>query len=101
MEDAPPTPKRRDLDPFPTDPRYAAAAMALQLYGGFDPDGSRTVARLVVDAVLRAGLRSDDGLPTDAEVDRARDALHRHGIDVAHDDAYAALFAALYGEGHP
>jgi hypothetical protein len=88
---------RRDLDRFPTDPRYMAAAAALQLYGGFDPDGSRTLARLVVDAVLRAGLRPTDGLPTGEEVARAQKAAGRRGIGLARDDAYAVLFGALVG----
>jgi hypothetical protein len=80
---------------MPTDPRYMAAAAALQLYGNIDPDRSRTLARRVVDAALRAGVRPTDGLPTEAEVARAQAALARRQFQVARDDAYAALLAAL------
>ena len=93
--------KRRDIDPFPSDPRHAAAAMALQLHAGFDPDSSKTAARYVVQAVLRAGVRPTDGLPTAAECNRARSAAARRAIDLTHDEAYAILFAALCEEGHP
>lgn len=94
----PPTPseKRRDIDPMPADPRYMAAAAALQLYGNLDPDGSRTLARVVVDAVLRAGVRPTDGTPTLAEVDRALACLVARGHhQIERDEVYAALLSAL------
>lgn len=88
------TERRRDLSVFPSDPQHAAAAAALQIHG-FDPDGSRFIARAVVRAVQRAGVRPTDGLPTDDEVRRARSALHRRGIEITTDDGYAALLDAL------
>lgn len=81
--------------PYPTDERHAAAAMALQLWGGMDPDRSRFVGQYVVRAILRAGVRPTDGLPTNAEVIRATNALKRRAISVNYDDVYAALFDAL------
>jgi hypothetical protein len=88
-------PTRRDLTRYPDDPQHAAAAMALQLYGGMDPDRSRYVALHVVRAIQRAGVRPTDGLPTEAEIRRARMALMRRAIEVERDDVYAALFDAL------
>lgn len=84
------------MGPYPDDPRHNAAAMALQIWAGIDPDHSRTMARFVVQAVLRAGVRPTDGLPTEAEVNRARGALVRRGHDgISTDDVYAALLDAL------
>ena len=83
------------MDAWPNDPAHNAAAMALQIYGGSDPDGSRYVARRVCAAVFRAGVRPTDGLPTPAEVERAREALERRQIRVEADDVYAALLDAL------
>lgn len=87
--------KRRDLTPWPDDPEHNAAAMALQLYGGLDPDGARFLALRVVRAIQRAGVRPTDGLPTEDEVRRARMTLLGRAIEVESDDVYAALFNAL------
>lgn len=81
--------------PWPNDPAHNAAAMALQIYGGLDPDGSRHLALKVCAAVFRAGVRPTDGLPTNAEVIRATNALKLRQIEVAYDDVYAALLDAL------
>jgi hypothetical protein len=100
MPDAPPTERRKDLDPFPPDPPHNAVAAALQIYGGHEPGHARSLARRVLHVAARAGIRAD-GMPTNAEVRRVRAALHRHGFDVDHDAAYDALFDALFDEGHP
>lgn len=83
------------LGTWQEDERHAAASAALQLWGGMDPDGARWLAQTVVRAILRAGLRPTDGLPTDDEVRRARVALMRRGHDIERDAIYAALFDAL------
>lgn len=77
-------------------PRHVAAQVALQLYGGVDPDASRYLADHVVFAVDRAAFRgSYTGGPTREEVNRLQSALVRRGIDLERDDAYAALLAAI------
>jgi|1185.fasta_scaffold1129045_2 hypothetical protein len=89
------TEKRRDLKTWPDDPEHNAAAMALQLYGGLDPDGARYLAMRVVRAFQRASTRPIEGLPTDDEVARARAALIRHGFEIDTDAVYTALLDAL------
>ena len=85
-----------DLVPWPDDPQHNAAAMALQIWGGLDPDGSRYLALRVVAAVHRAGVRPTDGLPTEAEVGRALGALVMRGHnEITRDEMYAALLDAL------
>jgi hypothetical protein len=88
-----------DLRPWPETTRHIAAATALQLYGGVDPDSSRSLAERVVFAVDRAGVRGHtDTAPTDDEVRRAYNALHRRGHTVPVGDVRDALNEAfVYG----
>jgi hypothetical protein len=75
-----------DLRLFPQTNRHIAAATALQLYGGMDPDGSRDLAERIVFAVDRAGARGHTGsAPTEDEVTRAHNALARRGVACARD----------------
>lgn len=79
--------------------RLTAAAVALQLYGGLDPDGSRYLAQRVVAAVDRAGARGHaDSGPTQTEVARATSELARQGVTVSPAQMHRALFAALCPE---
>jgi hypothetical protein len=85
-----------DLVRWRNTPRTRAAAVVLQLYGGLDPDHSRTIADRVVHAVDRAGKRGHgDGAPTDGEVRRLRRALARHSTELSFETAYEVLDAAL------
>ena len=70
-----------DLKRWSEKPRSVAAAVVLQLYGGIDPDQSRTLADRVVRAVDRTAMRGHtDAAPTDDEVDRAMSALTARGV---------------------
>lgn len=84
-----------DLARWPDDPQHNAAAMALQIWAGLDPDGSRYLALKVVAAVHRADVRPTDGLPTEAEVDRAFAALKRRYVAVTHAEVREALTETL------
>jgi hypothetical protein len=88
-----------DLAPWPQTNRHVAAATALQLYGGLDPDGSRDLAERVVFAIDRAGARGHTGsAPTGDEIRRAHNALARRGVVATSDDvAYALNEAFVYG----
>jgi hypothetical protein len=73
-----------DVRLFPLTNRHIAAATALQLYGGIDPDGSRDLAERIVFAIDRAGARGHTGsAPTEDEVTRAHNALARRGVACA------------------
>lgn len=77
-------------------PRNTAAAVVLQLHGGIDPDRSRTLADRILFAVDRAGMRGHtDAAPTDDEVARAYNELHRRGLTPGSEDVRAALEAAF------
>lgn len=79
--------------------RELAAAVALQLYGGVDPDASRSLAERVVRAVDRAGSRGHAGSgPTQTEVARATEELARQGVTASPAQMHRALFAALVPE---
>jgi hypothetical protein len=90
-----------DLKPWPGTTRHIAAATALQLHGGVDPDGSRGLAERVVFAIDRAGVRGHtDAAATDDEVRRAHNSLARHGCPCTSDAVRAALNDAfVYGWG--
>lgn len=79
-----------------------AAAVVLQLYGGIDPDYSRTLADKIVHTIDRTAARGHtDAAPTDDEVRRAQNALALRGISTSPDDVRAALEAAFVrGWGH-
>jgi len=84
--------KRRDLRRWTENPRTIAAAVALQLYGGVDPDHSRDLAERVVFAIDRAAARQHEGSqPTEDEVRRAYNALHRRGHPITSDEVRAVL----------
>lgn len=79
--------------------REIAAAVTLQLYGGMDPDASRSLAERVVRAVDRAGARGHaDSGPTPDEVARATSELTRQGVPVSPAQMHRAMFAALVPE---
>ena len=80
----------------PTSKRHVAASAALQWHLNLDPDTALHIAERVLFHADRAGIRQTiDGMPSDDEVTRAANALARRGIDLARDDVYAALYAAL------
>jgi hypothetical protein len=80
-------------------PRHVAAALALQLYGGLDPDGSRYLAERVLTAVDRAATRGHAGSgPTQTEVARATAELVSQGVPASPVQVHRALFAALCPE---
>jgi hypothetical protein len=75
--------------------RQVAAALALQVHGGMDPDGSRDLA----DRVLRAAARGHtDSGPTQTEVARATSELARQGVTASPAQVERALLAALVPE---
>lgn len=85
-----------DLQRWSEKPRSVAAAVVLQIHGGIDPDHSRVLADRVVFAVDRAAMRGHtDAAPTDDEVIRAVNELHRRGYTVTPEDARAALEQAF------
>jgi hypothetical protein len=85
-----------DLRRWSEHPRSVAAAVVLQLYGGVDPDYSRDLADRIVFAVDRAGMRGHtDAAPTDDEVIRAQNELHRRGFSIDADTVRAVLNAAF------
>lgn len=89
-------PARSDLKRWSEHPRSVAAAVVLQLHGGVDPDRSRDLADRVVFAVDRAAMRGHtNAAPTDDEVTRAYNALHRRGFTPSVEDVRAALEAAF------
>lgn len=80
-------------------PRTVAAAMALQLYGGIEPDASRYLAGRILQAADRAQSRGhQDSGPTLAEVERAASELARQGVNASPAQVHHALFAALCPE---
>jgi hypothetical protein len=91
-----PDERRRDLRRWSEHPRSVAAAVVLQLRGGIDPDYSRDLADRIVFAVDRAGMRGHtDAAPTEDEVTRAQNELHRRGFTASSEDVRAALEAAF------
>lgn len=80
-------------------PRHVAAATALQLYAGMDPDSSRYLADRVINAIDRAGARGHaDSGPTQTEVARATSELARQGVTASPAQVECAMFAALVPE---
>jgi hypothetical protein len=80
-------------------PRLVAAAVALQIYGGHDPDSSRYLAERVLTAADRADTRGHpDSGPTQTEVARATSELARQGVTASPAQMHRALFAALCPE---
>ena len=79
--------------------REVAAATCLQIYGGMDPDTSRSLAIRLVETVDRAGARGHtDRGPTPEEVARAVSELARQGVTVSPAKMHRALFTALVPE---
>jgi hypothetical protein len=76
--------------------RHVACNVVLQLKAGIDPDSARALADEIIFKIDRAGMRGHaDAAPTDDEVQRAYNALHRRGVPAAHDDVRYALDAAF------
>lgn len=78
------------------DNRHVAAASALQLYGGVDPDSSRDLAERALFAADRVATRGHLGAaPTHDEVLRAQAALARHGVQIDYATVNTVLQDAL------
>jgi hypothetical protein len=85
-----------DLKRWSEHPRSVAAAVVLQLYGGVDPDYSRDLADRIVFAIDRAGMRGHtNAAPTEDEIARATNELHRRGFTPTSEDVRAVLEAAF------
>lgn len=85
-----------DIRRWSDKPRSIAAAVVLQIHGGIEPDQSRVLADRIVFAVDRAGMRDHtDAAPTEDEVRRAYNELHRRGFTPGSEDVRAALEAAF------
>jgi hypothetical protein len=79
--------------------RQVAAALALQVHGGMDPDGSRNLADRFLRAADRAAARGHtDSGPTQTEVARATSELARQGVTASPAQVERALLAALVPE---
>jgi hypothetical protein len=86
----------RDIQLWPENDRTITAAVVLQLYGGCDPDTSRSLGARLLHEVDRVAMRGHrDGAATEHEVVRAQNALHRRGHAVPAEDVAYALDAAF------
>lgn len=88
--------KRKDIKRWTESDRIVTAAVFLQLHCGTHPDLSRALGESLVRQIDRVAMRGHrDAAPTDDEIRRAQNALHRRGHAVDAETVREALDASF------